>query len=154
MTENIQDLLIFFIEEQRYGIQLSDIERIIRAVAITKIPDAPEFIEGIIDYYGEVIATINIRKFFRYPEQELRLSDRFIIVKTPKRKLALIVDEVDDVLSPNFQDLYNSQYINSGLKFIQILRDDDGIIFICDVENMLDESEDIELGRYLEANFS
>lgn len=151
MDANLQKLLVFVIEKQRFAIQLSVIERVLRAVAITKLSDAPGFIEGVIDYYGEVIAVINLRKRFGYNLMELRLSDRFIIVKTAKRKLALMVDEVEDVLSPDLQDLYDSRDINSGLKFIQILREDRGIVFIWDVENLLELAEEMELDKYLDS---
>ena len=151
MDADFQKLLVFVIEGQRFAIQLSVTERVVRAVAITKLADAPGFIEGVIDYYGEVIAVINLRKPFGYNLPELRLSDRFIIVKTAKRKLALIVDKVEDVLSPDLQDLYDSQDINSGLKFIQILREDQGIVFIWDIENLLVLAEEIELDKYLDS---
>ena len=149
MNSNKPTLLSFVIEKQRFAVLLSVIEQVIRAVEITRLSDSPGFIEGVIDYYGEVIAVINLRKRLGYLIPELRLSDRFIIVKTQKRKLALIVDNVEEVILPDSEDWYDSQDINKGLKFINILRNDDGIILIYDVEDLLGESEEIDVDKFL-----
>lgn len=154
MAANTLKILTFTVEKQRFAIHLLSIERIIRAQAITKFNDSPGFIAGVIDYYGEIIAVINLRKKLGFTLQELKLSDRFIIVKTSDRKLVLIVDEVEDVLSPDSQDMYDSKDIEKGLKFINILRDDMGIVFIYDLENLLSNSEEIELKDFIKANFS
>jgi len=154
MDENIQSLLVFVIEKQHFAIQLGQIERVIRAVAITKLTDSPGFIDGIIDYYGEVIAVIDLRERLGYDRREVRLSDRFVVVRTINRKLALIVDEVEDILLPETQDLFDSKDINKGLKFLNILRADRGIVFIYDVESLLETEEEIQLNSFLNANFS
>ena len=111
MVEKISDLLVFVVEKRHFAIHLEPVERVIRAVAVTKPVDSPGFIEGVIDFYGEIIPVINMRLRFSYPPHNLRLSDKFIIVNTSKRKLALIVDEVENVLSPESQDLFDSKDI-------------------------------------------
>ena len=152
MLASSQDLLIFVIEKQRFAIHLHNVDRIERAVSVTLLKDSPGFIEGIIDYYGEIIAVINLRKRLGYPLQELKLSDLFIIVKTPNRKIALIVDEFENVLSQDAEDLSDLKDIVGGLKFMNILRDDNGIILVYDIENLLENSEEIELKHLLETN--
>jgi len=153
MIENLEEILAFRIEKHRFAIKLNSIERIIRSLAITKLTDSPEFIEGVIDYYGDVIAVVNLRKRFGFSQAELKLSDRFIIIKTSDKKIALIVDEVENIILPDPQDLYNSKDIDAGIKFLNILRDDDGIILIYDIENLLNKSDEILLDKILEKNF-
>lgn len=154
MVEKISDLLVFIIEKQRFAIHLEPVERIIRAVAVTKPVDSPSFIDGVIDFYGEVIPVINMRLRFSYPLRNLRLSDKFIIVSTAGRKLALIVDEVENVLSPESQDLFDSKDIIKGLIYINILRHDNGIIFIYDIESLLETTEEIQLEKFLKESFA
>jgi purine-binding chemotaxis protein CheW len=154
MYINSQKILTFIIEQQRFAIHLEAIERVIRAQEITKLTDSPDFIEGVIDYHGEVIAVINLRKRLGYPLQEIKLSDRLIIVKSPNRKLALIVDEVEDIMLPDTNDLFESKEIDSGLKFANIFRDDKGIVFIYDLEKLLSKAEEIELNQIIDTNFS
>lgn len=154
MDTNSKNILAFFIEKQRFAIYLHSVERVIRAQAITKITDSPLFIEGVIDYYGEIIAVINLRKRLGFQLNELSISDRFIIVKTNSRKLALIVDEVEDVIIPDTKDLFDSKEIDAGMKFINILRDDEGIVLVYDVEKLLSKTEEIDLDAILESHVS
>jgi len=150
MIGNLEEILTFRIEKKRFALHLNMIDQVLRALAITKLTDSPEFIEGVIDYFGEVIAVVNLRKRFGYPLEELKLSDRFIIVKTKNKKIALIVDEVERVVLPEPQDLFNSKDIDAGLKFLNILRDDAGIVLIYDFESLLSKSEEIQLEQILE----
>jgi len=153
MAADSLEIFIFMIEGQRFAIHLQSIEQVIRAQSITKLTDAPGFIEGVIDYHGELVAVINLRSRLSYPLQDIKIDDRFIIVKTPERKLILIVDEVEGVISPTAEDLKNSKEINGGLKYLNILRDDNGIILIYDLENVLSKSEEIELKKVIETRF-
>ncbi len=152
MEEKSQEVLTFYIEKQRFAIDINNIDRIIRAVAITKLTDAPSFIEGVIDYYGEIIVVINLRKRLGYSIEELKLSDRFVIVKTSNKKLALIVDEVEKLLTPNSKDVYKAKDLDAGMQFIKVVREDDGIIFIYDLEKLLNKEDEIKLDKFIEAN--
>ena len=154
MSENSQEILTFIVENQRFAIPLQKVDRAIRAVAVTKLIDSPGFIEGVIDYFGEIIAVISLRKRLGYTLQELKLSDRLIIANTTNRKIALIVDQVEDVILPDSLDLYDSKDLVAGLKLLSLLRDDRGIILIYDLENLLSKTEEIQLKEMLEANFT
>ena len=154
MEAKSQKILSFYIDNQRFAIDINNIDRIIRAVDITKLTDAPPFIEGVIDYYGEIIAVINLRKRLGYLIEELKLSDRFIITKTNNRKLALIVDDVEKLMFPNSKDVYNAKDLDAGMQFIKIVREDEGIIFIYDVEKLLNQKNEIDLEKFIETNFN
>ncbi len=154
MAANSPEIFVFVIDEQRFAIPLQSVEQVIRAQTITKLSDAPGFIEGVIDYHGELIAVINLRSRLSYPLQEVKINNRFIIVNTSDRKLVLIADEVEGILLPDADDFKNSKDIDGGLKYLTILRDDNGIIFIYDLENVLSKSEEIELKKIMETRLS
>ena len=136
MSNKGTEILCFTLDEQRFAVPLYSVERVLRAQAVTVVPDSPEFICGVIDYHGEVIAVINLRRRFNLqsrPEELLvELNDRFIIAKTLSGKLALIVDEVEGVLIPDEMDLYEAKQvfpkIDTGLKLVNILREDKGCL--------------------------
>lgn len=150
----VEELLVFNIGVQRFALPLPAVERVIRAQAITPIGDSPAFIEGVIDYYGDVIAVINLRSRFSLPAQPMRIDDRLIIAQTKRRKLALLVDAVEDVMTPLTEDLNSPNNIHQGLQYLQILRNDKGIILIYDLENVLTNEEDIALQELIETTFS
>jgi purine-binding chemotaxis protein CheW len=154
MSKKVTEILCFSMDEQRFAIPLDSVERVLRAQAVTAVPDSPEYIYGIIDYHGEVIAVINLRKRFNLLCRPVRLNDRFIIAGTPSRKLALSVDEVEGVLIPDDKDLYEVKQVfpetDTGLKLIRILREDTGIILIYDMEKFLSGDEEIRLQEIIE----
>ncbi|MFZ4456535.1 MAG: chemotaxis protein CheW [Bacteroidales bacterium] len=148
----VEELLVFNIAEQRFALPLSSVERVIRAQEITPVNNSPAFIDGVIDYYGEVIAAIGLRSRFSFPLQEIQLNDRIIIANTSKRKLALIVDLVEDVFTPKKEDISNTKTIYSGLQFIETVRDETGIVLIYDLENILTNEEDIAIQKLIDAH--
>lgn len=152
MDNKSQEILTFIVENQRFALDLQVVDKAIRAVAITKLSETPAFIEGVIDYYGEVIAVINLRKRLGFPIVDLRVSDRFLIVKTEKQKIALIVDEVEKLFVPNDNDIFDSKNLDAGMQFIKLVREDEGIILIYDIESLLNKAEEIELAKFIESN--
>jgi len=152
MTEHLPEILIFKVENQRFAIRLKAVDRVIRAIAVTKLTNSPGFIEGVIDYFGEIIAVLNMRKRFGYPLQELKSSNHFILANTTHRKIALIVDVVENMIVPDPDDFYKSTELDAGLELFTVLRDDDGIILINDLEKLLSQSEEILLDIDIEKN--
>jgi len=112
-------IVVFTLDEPRYALDLSTVERVVRAVAITPLPKAPEIVLGVINVQGQVVPVINVRKRFRLPEREMNLNDRFIIARTSRRVVALAADSVGGVL-----ELENRQVASAGesLPFAEYLQ--------------------------------
>jgi len=145
-------VVVFSLEDPRYAIELSCVERVVSSVEITPLPKAPENVMGIINYHGEIIPVINIRKMFRLPEQELSTENQFIIAKTKKRLVALVVNsvegyyELEDVSFEKTKELYPfAEYISS----ISVL--DNEIIIINDLEKFLSLDEHKMLDKSINA---
>ena len=145
------EILSFTLDQQRFALPLASVERVLRALAVTHIPDAPPIVYGVIDYYGEIIAVINLRSHLKLADKGIQVNDRFIIVNSSSRKLALVVDEVESVLKPLEKDINKADGINSGLKIAKIIRDNAGIIFIYDLEKLLNSVDEIQLDELLKA---
>lgn len=131
-------VVIFSLENPRYALELSSVERVISSVEIIPLPKAPDKVLGIINYHGEIIPVINIRKMFRLAEKELSAEDLFIVAKTEKRLVALVVDSVEgfyqleNVSYEDTKELYPfAEYISS----ISVLENE--IIIINDLEKFL-----------------
>ncbi|PLX03012.1 MAG: chemotaxis protein CheW [Marinilabiliales bacterium] len=146
-------VVIFSLENPRYALELSCVERVISSVEIIPLPKAPDKVLGIINYHGDIIPVINIRKMFRLPEKGLSTEDQFIIAKTEKRLVALVVDfvegfyELEDVSYEKTKELYPfAEYISS----ISVLEDE--IIIINDLEKFLSLSDHNFLDKSIKAN--
>jgi len=138
--KNINSLgvVIFSLESPRYALELSCVERVISSVEVIPLPKAPDKVLGIINYHGEIIPVINIRQMFGLAEHNLSTEDLFIIAKTEKRLVALVVDavegffELEDVKIEKTKELYPfAEYISS----ISVLENE--IIIINDLEKFL-----------------
>ena len=77
--EKLNQLVVFFLNEQKYALYLPAVERVVSAIEVTPLPQAPDNVLGIINVMGKVITVVNIRKRFGLPEREIDLSDQFII---------------------------------------------------------------------------
>ncbi len=142
--------LVFLLDEQRYALRLSAIQRVVRAVEVMPLPKGPETILGLIKAQGRIIPVINTRKLFDLPDQELKLSDRFIIARTSKRTVALAVDAVNGVISPSTQEVSQTEDIADDIEYFEgVLNLEDGMIPIHDLDQLLSCEEEIMLNNAL-----
>ena len=75
-------LVVFSLDDQQYALLLPVVERVINAVAVTPLPEAPDIVLGVINIYGEIIPVMNIRKRFGLPEREIDIKDQLIISRS------------------------------------------------------------------------
>jgi purine-binding chemotaxis protein CheW len=146
-------LVIFTLDDQRYALPLHAAERVVRMVAITPLPNAPDIILGAVNFQGRVIPVINVRRRFRLPEREIALTDKLVVAHTARRDVALIVDSVLDVLAGSEQNLITTANILPRLEYVDgVVKLTDGLIFIHDLEKFLSLEEESSLDQALEAS--
>lgn len=141
-------IVLFSLDEPRYALYLNSVERVIHAVAITPLPNSLEKVIGIINMQGEIVPVIDIRKIFRLPSHELNIDDQFIIAKTSKRMVALVVDEVmgvTDLVNEKIKDPEKTLPFADYLNGISIF--ENNIILITDLEKFLSLEEEILLDQ-------
>jgi len=100
---DINQLIVFTLEEQEYGIDISYTKEIVRIPSITKIPDMPAFMEGVINLRGKVIPVINLKKKFAFAQSGKGMDDRLLILDLEGINLGIIVDDVSEVVKINEQ---------------------------------------------------
>ncbi len=135
--------VVFTLDEQRYALRLSSVERVIPAVDITPLPKAPEIVLGVINVQGEIVPVINVRKRFRLPERELDLSDQLILARTSKRDAVLIADAVTGVIESLEEKVVTADKIAPNIDYVEgVTKVEDGIILIHDLEKFLSLEEE------------
>ena len=136
-------IVVFILDEQRYALHLSAVERVIRAVEVTSLPKAPEVVLGIVNVEGRVIPVVNIRKRFRLPEREINPSDQFVIAHTSRRAVALMVDIVSGVVECSEQEVTAAEKIVPGMQYIEgVIKLEDGMILIHNLDKFLSIEEE------------
>lgn len=144
-------VVVVEIDGRLIGIPAQDVLEVQPAAAVTALPDAPRNIEGVLDLRGELIAVLDGRARIGADRRPPRLSDRFVVVETSTRTMAVRVDAAvtlsevavvdrDHAGSPGSDVLYGS-----GLA-----RMDDGLLVVHDVETFLSAQESADLDRALD----
>ncbi len=93
-----EQLVAFDVAGEIYGIDIADVQEIIRLPTITKIPRAPRFVEGVINLRGHIIPVIDLRKRFGIPEAEPTKESRIVVVQVGDTTIGMRVDAVTEVL--------------------------------------------------------
>lgn len=97
--------LTFRSEDERFGLSIHEVREIISYQKITKVPEQPDFIKGIINLRGNVIPTIDVRNRFGQNQGEYDDHTCIIIVDMAGLNAGLIVDEVLEVLTLSMSDI-------------------------------------------------
>ena len=94
----IRQIVSLMLGGEKYGINIMDIEEILRMLEITKVPKAPSFVEGIINLRGQVIPIVDLRKKLGINVPEENGQTRIVNVNIKGKKIGFVVDSVDEVL--------------------------------------------------------
>ena len=138
-------LVTFRVGTELFGVPISAVQEIVRVPAIARIPQSPEFVEGVINLRGRVITVIDMRKRLGQPAPELgedavSRKARILVVEADGRLVGVIVDEVAEVLrlsedqtepAPPMVAGISNQYIRGVGK----LKDD--LLILIEIEKIL-----------------
>ncbi len=143
----------FKIGNEEYAMDIMKIDSIVEVDKITKISKAPDFVEGIMDFRGIVIPVISGAKKFSFSSKEesnREKSNRAIVINTKEKKVAILVDEVKEVLSLSQENLEEppDEISSDSNKYISAIANMDGrMIIVLDVDKILTEKEAIDLSN-------
>jgi len=143
-------LLVFMLGDQRYALPLPKIKRVVRMVAITPLPKAPDVVLGVVNIQGWIIPVVNMRRRFHLAEREIALADQLVVAHTARRPVALVADAVLDVIACPAQVLIAAEHIVPGVEYVEgVIKLDDGLILIHDLDKFLSLEEENSLDRAL-----
>lgn len=91
-------LVSFKIGSEEFGVDILRVQEIIRMVEITKVPQAPIYVEGVINLRGRVIPVIDLRKRLNLELAEMDKNTRIVVVDIGGNIMGMIVDSVSEVL--------------------------------------------------------
>jgi purine-binding chemotaxis protein CheW len=97
-NEGIKQFIVVKFGHEQYGINIQIVQNIVRMPNITRVPNAPAYIKGVINLRGEIIPVMSVRVKFELEEDQFTNATRIIIVKIDGNAIGLIVDEVLEVI--------------------------------------------------------
>lgn len=146
-TEVLQ-LVSFIIAGEEFGVDILKVQEIIRPVAITRVPHAPPFVEGVINLRGRIVPVIDLRKRFRLPERAHDKDTRIIVVELVDKVIGFMVDAVREVIRvdratieppPELAVGIDAHYITGVAKL------DDRLLILLDLDEVLTTDEQAHL---------
>ncbi|MHB8338395.1 MAG: chemotaxis protein CheW [Ignavibacteriaceae bacterium] len=144
VNNELLQLVTFKLDVEEFGIDILRVQEIIRIMNITKVPNSPEFVEGVINLRGRVIPVINLRRRLMLPTIEKDNKTRVIVVELSDKTVGFIVDEVNEVLRipksiteppPEMTAGIDSDYITSVGKL------EDRLLILLDIEKLVDKTK-------------
>ncbi len=144
--DELLQLVTFSIGEEEFGVDILKVQEIIRTMEITKVPRAPEFVEGVINLRGKVIPIIDLRRRFGLSSKVHDNHTRIIVIEINSMIVGFVVDSVSEVLRipvstveppPPVVAGLDSDYINAVGKL------QDRLLILLDLDKLL-SADDLE----------
>jgi purine-binding chemotaxis protein CheW len=137
-----QEVLTFEVGGQRYALPLADVRELVRAVALTPLPQAPAIVEGVINLRGTIVPVLDIRSRFRLPPRAIEPSDHLLVAWNGERLVALRVDRALELLRLDATTVADAEGVLPGVGYLaQVARCPDGLVLIHDLRTFLSRSE-------------
>lgn len=91
--------VVFRLGETQFGVEISQVLRIVRLTPITRVPHAPHFLEGMINYHGQVVPVVDLKKRLALSEgNEYSDRARILLVELGPQPIGMLVDTVTGIL--------------------------------------------------------
>ncbi len=139
MAKNIQ-LVVFSIGKELYGVGIDAVHEIVKVPDITEVPDAPAFLEGVINLRGKIVPVVDLRKRMKLDSRERTKSSRVLITENESRLVGLLVDAVSEVLKiqPESVDAPPEMISSIGVQYITGVAKVEGrLIILLDLKKVL-----------------
>ena len=144
MNDKELKVLVFSINGEYYAADIMGIERILGYEEPTVLPDSPSFVEGVINYEGNILPVISLAKRFSMLNNEIKSDSKIIVAKQGEEKLGIIVDVVSEVRDVKLKDIENPPEVVSGIskRYIKgLIKIDKKIIIFLNLASILTDEE-------------
>lgn len=141
-------VLIFCINKEYYATDIMEVERILGFEEPTKLPDSPQFVQGVINYEGRILPIISLSDRFGLPKGKIDSESKIIVAKQDGNKIGIIVDVVSEVKDIDVGRIETPPEIISGIskRYIKgLIKIDDRIIIFLNLATILTEEEKEEI---------
>jgi purine-binding chemotaxis protein CheW len=136
------DLLLFELGHQRFALPLAEVREVVRAVSQSRLPRAPEIIEGVINLRGRTVPVLDIRARFRLAAKPVEPADHMVIAHAGPRLVALRVDRALGLLHLGASEIDPVESLSPYADYVAgVGRLPDGLVLIHDLASFLSQAE-------------
>ena len=149
--DELLQLVTFSTGDEEFGVDILRVQEIIRTMAITKVPKAPDFVEGVINLRGKVIPIIDLRRRFGLQSKAHDKHTRIIVIEINTMIVGFVVDSVSEVLRIPTSTVEPPPPVVAGLESEYISgvgKLEDRLLILLDLDRLLSRA-DIDALRQL-----
>lgn len=144
VEDPILQWVTFRLEEETYGINVMQVQEVLRYTEIAPVPGAPSYVLGIINLRGNVVTVIDTRSRFGLPSTEVTDNTRIVVIEAENQVVGILVDAVAEVVYLRQSEIETTPNVGNdeSAKFIQgVCHKNDELLILVDLEKMLSEDE-------------
>ncbi|MEJ2423364.1 MAG: chemotaxis protein CheW [Candidatus Thiodiazotropha sp.] len=147
----LTQFVTFILMDEVYGINVMQVQEVLRVTEIAPVPGAPSYVLGIVNLRGNVVTVIDTRKRFGLASTELDDSSRIIVIESERQVVGILVDAVAEVVelreneidaAPNVGTEESSRYIQG------VATQEDRLLILVDLNKLLTDEEWQEISMY------
>ncbi|MES9813293.1 MAG: chemotaxis protein CheW [Candidatus Thiodiazotropha sp.] len=141
----------FILMEEVYGINVMQVQEVLRITEIAPVPGAPPYVLGIINLRGNVVTVIDTRTRFGLPTKEVDDASRIIVIESEKQVVGILVDAVAEVVELRETDIDPAPNVGTeeSSRYIQgVATQEDRLLILVDLNKLLTDEEWQEISMY------
>ncbi|MEO2266877.1 chemotaxis protein CheW [Pseudoalteromonas pernae] len=149
-SDEVLQWVTFRLEQETYGINVMQVQEVLRYTEIAPVPGAPSYVLGIINLRGNVVTVIDTRARFGLIDAEVTDNSRIVIIEAEKQVIGILVDSVAEVVYLRSSEIDSAPNIGTeeSAKFIQGVSNRDGeLLILVDLNKLLNDDEWDELSN-------
>ena len=144
VSSNIIQLVTFFLDDETYGIDVMQVQEVLRVTEIAPVPGAPPYVLGIFNLRGNVVTVIDTRGRFSLPPAEITDNTRIVIIESEQQVVGILVDGVAEVVELDTNTIDSAPNVGNeeSSRYIQGVATLDGkLLIVLDLNKLLTEDE-------------
>ncbi len=143
-NESLVQWVTFRLADEIYGINVMQVQEVLRVTEIAPVPGAPPYVLGIINLRGNVVTVIDTRMRLGLPTSEVTDATRIVILQSARHVVGILVDCVAEVVDLCVLDVESPPNVGSdeSARYIQgVASHDQGLVILVDLNKLLTEEE-------------
>lgn len=148
-NDSVMQCVTFRLEDEMYGINVMQVQEVLRVTEIAPVPGAPDYVLGIINLRGNVVTVVDTRERLGLGSKEVDESTRIVIIEADKLVVGILVDAVAEVVDLRTSEIESAPSVGNdeSSKYIQGVASRDGdLLILVDLNKLLNDEEWAELG--------